>query len=99
VAVAALHEARWWRAEPDGKILCTLCPRYCRVGDGQPGFCFLRQNRGGAVKPQCRVSRRGTAARWDVVGAAPGATLDTPPKEGGYSRRTEIHHCICEQQD
>jgi pyruvate-formate lyase-activating enzyme len=21
-----LHEARWWRAEPDGKILCTLCP-------------------------------------------------------------------------
>jgi pyruvate formate lyase activating enzyme len=47
--VAAPHAARWWRAEPDGKILCTLCPRYCRVGDGQPGFCFLRQNRGGQL--------------------------------------------------
>ena len=42
----ALHEARWWRTEPDGKLLCTLCPRACRVGDGQAGFCFLRQNRG-----------------------------------------------------
>jgi pyruvate formate lyase activating enzyme len=26
------------------KILCTLCPRYCKIGDGQPGFCFIRQN-------------------------------------------------------
>jgi pyruvate formate lyase activating enzyme len=43
------HEARWWRAEPDGKILCTLCPRYCRMGDGQPGFCYIRQNRGGKL--------------------------------------------------
>jgi len=21
--------------EPDGKILCTLCPRFCRIGEGQ----------------------------------------------------------------
>lgn len=49
MSAAALHEARWWRAEPDGKLLCTLCPRYCRVGEGQPGFCFLRQNQGGRL--------------------------------------------------
>src|SRR5262249_14284491 len=40
-----MHEARWWRPpDPkDGKILCTLCPRYCRVGEGQAGFCFIRR--------------------------------------------------------
>lgn len=43
--------AKWWEpAEnlPDGKaggkILCTLCPRYCTIGEGQAGFCFIRQN-------------------------------------------------------
>src|SRR6476659_1856662 len=41
--------ARWWNAQPDGRILCTLCPRYCRMADGQAGFCFIRQNRGGRL--------------------------------------------------
>jgi len=36
--------ARWWREDTKGKILCTLCPRYCRIGPGQSGFCFIRQN-------------------------------------------------------
>ncbi|MBD3334561.1 MAG: AmmeMemoRadiSam system radical SAM enzyme [Candidatus Eisenbacteria bacterium] len=43
------HPARWWHAEEDGRLLCTLCPRYCRVGEGQAGFCFIRQNRGGEL--------------------------------------------------
>ena len=40
-----MHEARWWNPpDPkDGKVLCTLCPRYCRVGEGQAGFCFIRR--------------------------------------------------------
>jgi pyruvate formate lyase activating enzyme len=49
VTTAGLHEARWWHTEADGKILCTLCPRACRMAEGQPGFCFLRQNRGGRL--------------------------------------------------
>ncbi len=36
--------AKWWRKEENGKIRCTLCPRYCRIGTGQSGFCFIRQN-------------------------------------------------------
>jgi pyruvate formate lyase activating enzyme len=36
--------AKWWEPTGGGKILCTLCPRYCKIGDGQPGFCFIRQN-------------------------------------------------------
>jgi pyruvate formate lyase activating enzyme len=41
--------ADWWQLEPDGKVLCTLCPRYCKIGEGQPGFCFIRQNHNGKL--------------------------------------------------
>jgi len=34
----------WWETEPDGRILCTLCPRYCRMGEDQAGFCSVRKN-------------------------------------------------------
>jgi pyruvate formate lyase activating enzyme len=43
------HEARWWQREPDGRLLCTLCPRFCRLADGQAGFCFIRQNDAGRM--------------------------------------------------
>ena len=36
--------ADWWETQDNGKILCTLCPRYCTIGEGQAGFCFIRQN-------------------------------------------------------
>jgi pyruvate formate lyase activating enzyme len=36
--------AKWWEPTDGNKILCTLCPRYCKIGEGQPGFCFIRQN-------------------------------------------------------
>jgi len=41
-----LHEARWWELEPNGRVHCYLCPRHCRIGEGQGGFCFIRVNRG-----------------------------------------------------
>jgi pyruvate formate lyase activating enzyme len=44
-----MHVARWWRREPDGRILCTLCPRDCRIGEGQSGFCYIRKNIGGTL--------------------------------------------------
>ena len=42
-------EAKWWEKTDSGKILCTLCPRYCKIGEGQPGFCYIRQNHGGKL--------------------------------------------------
>lgn len=39
-----LHIAKWWEPTANNKILCTLCPRYCTIGEGQPGFCYIRQN-------------------------------------------------------
>lgn len=43
------HPARWWRREEDGRILCRLCPRDCRLAEGQAGFCFVRRNEGGEL--------------------------------------------------
>ncbi|HJQ84357.1 MAG TPA: AmmeMemoRadiSam system radical SAM enzyme [Candidatus Binatia bacterium] len=44
-----LHVARWWRSAERGKLLCTLCPRYCLIGEGQAGFCYIRQNHEGRL--------------------------------------------------
>jgi pyruvate formate lyase activating enzyme len=44
-----MKEALWWRTESDDKILCTLCPRFCRIGEGQAGFCYIRKNVGGKL--------------------------------------------------
>jgi len=44
-----MKEALWWQTEEDGRILCTLCPRYCRMSDGQAGFCYIRKNIGGEL--------------------------------------------------
>ena len=39
-------KARWWHALPDGRIQCDLCPRDCKLGDGQRGLCFVRAREG-----------------------------------------------------
>jgi len=44
-----LKEALWWHTTDRGKIMCTLCPRYCEIGEGQPGFCYIRQNINGKL--------------------------------------------------
>jgi pyruvate formate lyase activating enzyme len=43
------HPGRWWHALPDGRVQCDLCPRYCKLADGQRGFCFVRVNDGGRM--------------------------------------------------
>jgi len=40
------HPARWWHATEDGRLQCDLCPRDCRLHDGQRGACFVRQREG-----------------------------------------------------
>ncbi|MFK8115482.1 MAG: AmmeMemoRadiSam system radical SAM enzyme [Rubripirellula sp.] len=41
--------ARWWTEDSDDRILCTLCPRACRLKSGDRGFCFVRTNRDGRM--------------------------------------------------
>lgn len=40
---------QWWHEIDDGRIQCDLCPRLCKLRDGQRGFCFVRQARDGGV--------------------------------------------------
>ncbi len=32
----------YWQALPDGRIQCDVCPRRCRLRNGQRGLCFVR---------------------------------------------------------
>ena len=48
MAAETLHgfPARYHRRLPDGRIECELCPRRCRLQDGQRGLCFVRGRAG-----------------------------------------------------
>ncbi len=44
------HEpGRWQTSLPDGRIQCDLCPRRCRLHDGQRAFCFVRMRSGDRI--------------------------------------------------
>jgi pyruvate formate lyase activating enzyme len=34
--------ARYWHRLDDGRLQCDLCPRFCKLHDGQRGLCFVR---------------------------------------------------------
>ena len=38
-----------WAHPDDDRLLCNLCPRHCRLADGDRGFCFVRENRDGQM--------------------------------------------------
>ncbi|MDZ7754160.1 MAG: AmmeMemoRadiSam system radical SAM enzyme [Gammaproteobacteria bacterium] len=33
---------RFWHELEDGRIQCDVCPRYCKLHEGQRGLCFVR---------------------------------------------------------
>jgi pyruvate formate lyase activating enzyme len=43
------HPTRFWHRLPDGRVQCDVCPRACRLREGQRGFCFVRARLGDAV--------------------------------------------------
>jgi pyruvate formate lyase activating enzyme len=40
---------RYWHRLDDGRLQCDLCPRFCRLRDGQRGLCFVRGRAGDEV--------------------------------------------------
>lgn len=60
--------ARWWHHLDDGRIQCDLCPRHCRLRDGQQGFCFVR-------------SRHGDHLELDTWGRSSGFCIDPVEKK------------------
>lgn len=40
---------RFWHRTGDGRVQCDVCPRACRLHEGQRGFCFVRMCQDDAV--------------------------------------------------
>lgn len=40
---------RYWHVRDDGKIQCDVCPRECKLREGQRGLCFVRARQNDAI--------------------------------------------------
>ncbi len=60
--------AKWWKRQGE-KILCELCPRFCLIGEGQAGFCYVRYNENGVLKTRGR--ERSTGLTLDPIEKKP----------------------------
>jgi len=40
---------KYWHALEDGRIQCDLCPRFCKLREGQRGLCFVRGRQDDAI--------------------------------------------------
>ena len=43
------YPANWWHTLEDGRIQCDLCPRECKLNEGQRGLCFVRERKGNQI--------------------------------------------------
>jgi pyruvate formate lyase activating enzyme len=42
ISAAERYPAKYWHALEDGRVQCDLCPRDCKLHEGQRGACFVR---------------------------------------------------------
>jgi len=43
------HQTTYWNLLADGRIQCDLCPRFCKMREGQRGLCYVRGVEDGEV--------------------------------------------------
>jgi pyruvate formate lyase activating enzyme len=46
---SSIVPGRYWHRLDDGRIQCDVCPRFCRLRDGQRGMCFVRAREGDQI--------------------------------------------------
>ena len=46
---ASVVPTKYWHRLDDGRVQCDLCPRFCKLQEGQRGMCFVRACEGGEV--------------------------------------------------
>ena len=44
-----IHPTTYWHRLEDGRVQCDVCPRACKLHEGQRGLCFVRMRQGGEV--------------------------------------------------
>src|SRR5215475_3429408 len=49
-ADSSVVETRYWHTLEDGRVQCDVCPRACKLRDGQRGLCFVRGAEAGQIK-------------------------------------------------
>ncbi len=52
----------WWHALDDGRIQCDVCPRACKMHEGQRGVCFVR----GRIEDQVVLTTYGRSSGFCV---------------------------------
>ena len=53
---------RYWHRISDGRLQCDLCPRYCKLREGQRGLCFVR----GRADDEIRLATYGRSSGFAV---------------------------------
>jgi pyruvate formate lyase activating enzyme len=46
----SIIDTRYWHVLPNGRVQCDVCPRACKMHEGQRGLCFVRGMDAGRVK-------------------------------------------------
>ncbi len=43
------HTTEFWHRLDDGRVQCDVCPRFCKLREGQRGLCFVRGSNGAEI--------------------------------------------------
>ena len=57
---------RWWHMAHDGRMQCDLCPRECKLNEGQRGACFVRMRGEGEYRDQMLLTTYGRSSGFCV---------------------------------
>jgi pyruvate formate lyase activating enzyme len=49
MADSSVVPTKYWHVLDDDRVQCDMCPRYCRLREGQRGMCFVRMRSGDAI--------------------------------------------------
>ena len=47
--IASVVPTRYWHRLEDGRVQCDVCPRFCKLHEGQRGMCFVRARENDAI--------------------------------------------------
>jgi len=64
--MTAPYIGRWWHLTEDGRLQCDLCPRDCRLHEGQRGLCFVRMRGEGELRDQMVLTTYGRSSGFCV---------------------------------
>lgn len=46
---SSVVKTKYWHVLDDGRVQCDLCPRECKLHEGQQGLCFVRANQNNEI--------------------------------------------------